>query len=100
MLLASFCSAQKFAKFLEFRRSFLQLRGRANVLQQLRQLFGAHRWRGSSSKSIGCHFEKLQPVPAGERAKRASLVTEECEATTNPLLIHSCSRASLKMRCA
>ena len=30
--------------------------------------------------------------------KRASLVTEECEATTNPLLIHSCSRASLKMR--
>ena len=29
--------------------------------------------------------------------ERASLVTEECEATTNPLLTHSCSRASLKM---
>jgi len=27
-------------------------------------------------------------------------MTEECEATTNPLLIHSCSRASLKMRLA
>ena len=35
----------------------------------------------------------------GERAKRASLCDRrECEATTNPLLIHSCSRASLKMR--
>ena len=27
-------------------------------------------------------------------------MTEECEATTNPLLIHSCSRASLKIRLA
>jgi len=36
---------------------------------------------------------------AGDRAKRVSLVTNECEATTNPLLNHSLvSRASLKMR--
>ena len=27
-------------------------------------------------------------------------MTEECEATTNPLLNHSCTRASLKMRLA
>ena len=33
----------------------------------------------------------------GERSE-ASLVTKECEATTNPLLVHSCSRASFKMR--
>ena len=33
-------------------------------------------------------------------SERASLVTKKCEATTNPLLNHSCSRASLKMRLA
>ena len=43
--------------------------------------------------------EDEEEVSERSEAKRASLVTKECEAT-NPLLIHSCSRASLKLRLA
>ena len=52
-----------------------------------------------SAKGGGVEESFCQVIERSE-AKRASLVTYVCEATTNPLLIHSCSRASLKIRLA